>query len=211
MRMPARHILLPALVRLALAVGDADTAEAAARAAAEEAERESLPLKSAVAAHCHGLLTRDPAPVLAAAAYHESAGRPLRRAESLADAAALLASRGDTASARQSFDVAVALFRGLGAEWATRATTARLSGYGIRPRSSGRRRRPAHGWESLTPTEEKVARLVADGRTNSEIAATLFLSSATVRTHVSHILAKFGARSRLEIAASAVRGPWQSR
>jgi DNA-binding CsgD family transcriptional regulator len=211
MRMPARHILLPALVRLALAVGDADTAEAAARAAAEEAERESLPLKSAVAAHCRGLLTHDPALVLGAAAYHESAGRPLRRAESLADAAALLASRGDTASARQSFDEALGLFRGLGAEWATRATTARLSGYGIRPRSSGHRRRPAHGWESLTPTEEKVARLVADGRTNSEIAATMFLSSATVRTHVSHILAKFGARSRLEIAASAVRGPWQSR
>lgn len=206
MSMPARHLLLPALVRLALAVGDADTAAAATQAAADEAERESLPVKGAVADHCRGLLTADPVPVLAAAAYHGSAGRPSRRAEALTDAAALLAGRGDTPSARKAFDEAVGLYRDLEAQWAIRSASARLSGYGIRPRPHGYRARPAHGWESLTPTEAKIARLVAAGRSNPEIAAEQVMSLGTVRTHVSHILAKFGARSRMEIAASAARG-----
>jgi DNA-binding CsgD family transcriptional regulator len=56
-------------------------------------------------------------------------------------------------------------------------------------------------WESLTPTEAKIARLIADGRSNPEIAVRLSLSRDTVRAHVSRILAKFGARSRTEIAA----------
>jgi DNA-binding CsgD family transcriptional regulator len=203
MKMPARHLLLPALVRLALAVGDADTAAAATQAAADEAEREPLPVKGAVADHCRGLLAADLAPVLAAAAYHGSAGRPLRRAEALTDAAVLLASRGGTVPAHEWFDEAVGLYRGMEAQWAIRSASARLRGYGIRPRQHGYRARPAHGWESLTPTETKIARLVADGRSNPEIAAELLLSRNTVQTHVSHILGKFGARSRMEIAASA--------
>jgi DNA-binding CsgD family transcriptional regulator len=143
-------------------------------------------------------------PVLAAAAYHESAGRSLRRAEALADAAVLLASRGDTPSAREPLDEAIGLYRRLAAQWAIRSASGRLSGYGIRPRQHDRAR-PDHGWESLTPTEAKIARLVADGRSNPQIAAELFLSRSTVQTHVSHILAKFGARSRMEIVASAAR------
>jgi DNA-binding CsgD family transcriptional regulator/tetratricopeptide (TPR) repeat protein len=205
MSMPARHLLLPALVRLALAVGDADTAAAATRAAADEAEREPLPVKGAVADHCRGLLTADPAPVLAAAAYYGAAGRPMRRAEALTDAAVLLATQGAPLSAREPFDEAVELYRGMDAQWAIRSASARLSGYGIRPRPPGRGARPARGWESLTATESKIARLIADGRSNPEIAAELFLSRNTVQTHVSHILAKFGARSRTEIATAVVR------
>jgi DNA-binding CsgD family transcriptional regulator len=204
MGMPARHLLLPVLVRLALAVGDADTAGAATQAAADEADREPLPVKVAVVGHCLGLLTADPAPVLAAAAYHGSAGRPLRCAEALTDAAVLLAGQGGRLSAREPFDEAVGLYRGLEAQWAIRSASARLRGYGIRPRQHGYRARPAPGWESLTPTEAKIASLIAEGRSNPEIAAELLLSRNTVETHVSHILAKFGARSRMEIAASAL-------
>ena len=218
MRMPARHLLLPALVRLALAVGDTDTAAAAAQAAADEAEREPVPVKGAVADHCRGLLTADLAPVLAAAAYHGSAGRPLRRAEALTDAAVLLAARGGTAPARDWFDEAVALYREMGARWAIRGASARLGEFGIRPRpdDDGARSTPGgfggvvppgkqSGWESLTPTEAKIAGLIAAGRSNPQIAAELSLSGATVRAHVSRILAKVGARSRLEVAASAAR------
>ena len=201
--MPARHLLLPSLVRLALAVGDADTAAAAARAAAEEAEREPLPVKGAVADHCRGLLAADLAPVLAAAAYHGSAGRPLRRAEALTDAAVLLAGQGGTGPARDWLDEAVGLYRGMEAQWAVRSAAARLRDYGIRPRPPGNRARPAHGWGSLTPTEAEVARLVAGGRSNPEIAAELLLSRNTVRAHVDRILAKFGALSRAQIAAAA--------
>jgi DNA-binding CsgD family transcriptional regulator len=54
--------------------------------------------------------------------------------------------------------------------------------------------RPVSGWEALTPTEVKVACLVAEGRSNPDVAAELFLSRYTVQTHVSHILAKLGIR-----------------
>jgi DNA-binding CsgD family transcriptional regulator len=61
--------------------------------------------------------------------------------------------------------------------------------------------RPAEPWAPLTAREFEVARLVAAGRTNREIAAALFLSPKTVAAHVEHILTKLGAGRRAEIAA----------
>lgn len=54
--------------------------------------------------------------------------------------------------------------------------------------------------EPLTPREEDVLRLVAVGRTNAEIAAELFVSLTTAKTHVASLLTKLGARNRVEIA-----------
>ena len=119
----------------------------------------------------------------------------------------LLAAQGGTVPARDWFDEAVGLYHGMGARWAIRSAAARVRGYGILLRQDDYLARSAHGWESLTPTEAKIARLIADGRSNPEIAAGLSLSRDTVRAHVSHILAKFGARSRTEIAMSAAREP----
>jgi DNA-binding NarL/FixJ family response regulator len=56
------------------------------------------------------------------------------------------------------------------------------------------------GWAALTPTEVKIAELVAEGRSNTDVATELFLSRRTVQSHVSHILAKLGAHSRVDIA-----------
>jgi predicted ATPase/DNA-binding CsgD family transcriptional regulator len=53
----------------------------------------------------------------------------------------------------------------------------------------------------LSARELEVARLVADGLSNPAIAAALFVSVATVKTHVSHILGKLGLQSRVQIAA----------
>jgi DNA-binding NarL/FixJ family response regulator len=50
-------------------------------------------------------------------------------------------------------------------------------------------------------TELEVARLVADGMSNPAIASALFISVATVKTHVSHILAKLGLDSRTQLAS----------
>jgi predicted ATPase/DNA-binding CsgD family transcriptional regulator len=72
-------------------------------------------------------------------------------------------------------------------------------------RGHGRRRRPARGWASLTPAELDVARLVARHLPNPEIAQLLFVSRATVKTHLGHIFAKLGIRSRSELAAEAIR------
>jgi DNA-binding CsgD family transcriptional regulator len=51
----------------------------------------------------------------------------------------------------------------------------------------------------------KVACLVAEGRSNPDVAAALFLSRNTVQTHVSHILTKLGAKGRLDIVREALR------
>ena len=67
--------------------------------------------------------------------------------------------------------------------------------------------RPTSGWFALTPTERRIAYLVADGLSNPDIAAERFLSRRTVQSHVSHILTKLDARSRAEIAEEAARHP----
>jgi non-specific serine/threonine protein kinase len=56
---------------------------------------------------------------------------------------------------------------------------------------------------ALTAREQEVLRLLADGRTNPEIAAALYITPGTARIHVSHILAKLDARTRTEAAAAA--------
>jgi predicted ATPase/DNA-binding CsgD family transcriptional regulator len=71
-------------------------------------------------------------------------------------------------------------------------------------RMRGERSRPVNGWASLTPTELAVVHEVAAGLSNPEIAAKLFMSRATVKTHLSHTYAKLGLRSRTELATTAV-------
>ena len=63
------------------------------------------------------------------------------------------------------------------------------------------------GIASLTARELEVARLVASGATNPEIAARLFLARKTVERHVSNVLLKLGARNRTELAARLREGP----
>jgi DNA-binding NarL/FixJ family response regulator len=53
----------------------------------------------------------------------------------------------------------------------------------------------------LSPREREVAALVAEGRTNKEIAAALYLSERTAQNHVQHILTKLGVANRTQIAA----------
>jgi DNA-binding CsgD family transcriptional regulator len=74
---------------------------------------------------------------------------------------------------------------------------------GYARRTRGRRKRPAAGWSSLTPTELAVVRLVAEGLTNPEIGARLFMSRGTVKTHLSRIFTKLDTANRTELAAAA--------
>ena len=59
---------------------------------------------------------------------------------------------------------------------------------------------PAQPIEALTDREEQVLVAVARGRTNSEIAEGLFITLSTVKTHIASVMAKLGARNRVEIA-----------
>ena len=60
-------------------------------------------------------------------------------------------------------------------------------------------------FDDLTPQEEAVAGLVAQGRSNKEVAAELFLSVKTVQFHLTRVYAKLGVRSRAELAARRSR------
>jgi len=202
-----RHLWLPDVVRLALALGDAPTAQAATAAAAAEAGQEGLPCKVATAQRCRGLLESDPAPLLMAAKQFRSVGWPLLLGQTLEDAAVLLAGQGDLDAARGAVTEAVEVYAGLGADWDVARIDARVRRLGIRRGPRGPRRRATSGWAALSPTEEKVARLVAQGRSNPEIGVELFLSRRTVQTHVSHIMTKLGVRSRSEIARETALHP----
>jgi DNA-binding CsgD family transcriptional regulator len=72
-------------------------------------------------------------------------------------------------------------------------------------RGRGERKRPASGWASLTPTEREVVGLVAEGLRNADIADRLYVSSSTVKTHLSHVFSKLGVTTRAELAALVTR------
>ncbi len=72
-------------------------------------------------------------------------------------------------------------------------------------RGRGQRKRTTSGWASLTPTERDVVRLVSEGLANNDIAARLFVSPRTVQTHLTHVYAKLGLNSRVQLVQEAAR------
>jgi predicted ATPase/class 3 adenylate cyclase/DNA-binding CsgD family transcriptional regulator len=72
-------------------------------------------------------------------------------------------------------------------------------------RGRGERKRPTSGWASLTPTERDVVRLVSIGLANKDIATRLFVSPRTVQTHLTHVYAKLGLTSRVQLLQEAAR------
>ena len=91
--------------------------------------------------------------------------------------------------ARAATAAALETFEALGAGCWAQTARAELGHIGGRTRADG-----------LSPAEQRVASLVAEGRTNREIAAALFLAERTVASHLTHIYLKLGVRSRTELA-----------
>jgi DNA-binding CsgD family transcriptional regulator len=123
---------------------------------------------------------------------HDRLPVPLERGRTLLALGALQRRVRRRRAARATLDEARALFADLGARiWEERARVEcdRISG-----RAPGDR-------DELTPTERRVAELVAEGRSNREVAQELFVTVRTVESNLTRVYAKLGVRSRAELAA----------
>ncbi|MFJ9782934.1 AAA family ATPase [Amycolatopsis sp. NPDC101161] len=199
--------LLADAARLAVVTGYEQTVveiEARVRALAAES---AIPHRRALAMYCRGLLEQDGTMLLRAADSYRDAGRPLSRARALEAAAIAFATSQDEdrGSARAAFTHATDLYAELDAQWDVARLRAIFRAFGIRRGPTVKHRQTTHGWDSLTPTEGRIAALVVEGLSNPQIAARLYLSPRTVGTHVSHILTKLGVHSRIDIAREAAR------
>ncbi|WP_063021676.1 helix-turn-helix transcriptional regulator [Nocardia niwae] len=199
------HYIFPDIARLAAEVGDDDAARTVVAGADELLARQQTASRTGTALLCRGLAAADPETLAAAADAFQRAGWPLYEAQTYENAAVLLAASGREAEARGALDTALGLYGRLGASWDSARAAARVRPHGIRLGVRGPRNRPKTGWAALTETERKVAALVTEGCSNSDIAAQMFLSRRTIQSHVSSILTKLGLRSRREIAAAMPR------
>lgn len=161
--------------------------------------RLGIPWASAGAARCRGFLALALSDLEAAEAalaeavrLEESAGMPLELGRSLLALGTVQRRRRRKAEARATLESAVAVFDELGAKiWLERARK--------ELRRIGGRSAPAG--DELSATELNIARLVAAGKTNPEVAQALHLSRKTVEWNLSKVYRKLGVRSRTELAA----------
>jgi DNA-binding CsgD family transcriptional regulator len=146
---------------------------------------------------CRGLIAAQAGDVEAAVRsaqeallWHDRVEIPLDRGRTLLALGGAQRRANHRREARTTLEQALAVFERIGAAlWAQRARAELL-------RISGRA--PTQG--ALTPSEERVALLVAEGKTNREVAAALFVSDRTVEGHLSRIFGKLGVRHRGELA-----------
>jgi DNA-binding CsgD family transcriptional regulator len=193
------------LTRLALASGERKRAHAAAAAVAGLAGRNQVPSLTGAALRCQGLADDDPETLAAAVQAYQDSPRPLELAGACEDAGAAYARHDDPNRARPLIEQALDLYEQLDAGRDLARAEAVLRRAGLRRGRRGPRGRPQSGWASLTPAEQAVAGLVADGLTNPQIGARLYISRRTVQAHLVHIFAKLDIASRAQLAVQVTR------
>ena len=153
----------------------------------------------AAAAHARGIWFETTEDLEVAVDLYRDGPRPLAYASALEDLGRVRVGSGDTQSAVSSLEEALAVTIRVGAEWDSARIRGRLRRLGVR-RSYAANTRPKTGWAALTEPEINVARLAAEGRTNRQIAAALFVSPHTVNTHLRHVFEKLGINSRVQLS-----------
>ncbi|ONI71637.1 hypothetical protein BWI15_15870 [Kribbella sp. ALI-6-A] len=196
----------PSLVRLGLALDRRDVAcRVTAGVEAGAALAPEVPTVQSAALRCRGLVGNDPELLVEAVELARRSPRLLDHTGACEDAAAVLTATGQPAKAKELLAEAQARYEAVDAgAWAAR-TAAGLRRLGVRQGSRGQRHRPSSGWESLTPNELAVCRLVAEGLTNREVARRLYVSPHTVNTHLRHVFQKLSVSTRTELAGLVAR------
>jgi DNA-binding CsgD family transcriptional regulator/tetratricopeptide (TPR) repeat protein len=195
-REPSDCPVLPNAIEALVATGKLDEA-VRLQAQFEEAGREfKTPWALATAARCRGLIEAARGDLDAAVsqleqalAEHERLLNPLERGRTLLALGTVRRRGKEKRAAREALDSSIAIFDELPARlWADRARAerARIGG------------RVAAG--ELTATERGIAKLVAQGHSNKDVAAQLFITPRTVEGHLTRIYEKLGVRSRSELA-----------
>ena len=166
----------------------------------EEGDR---PWAIAMGARCRGLILAAEGEVEAAEdaldralAAHERLPIPVERARSLLVLGRIRRRLRKRRAAKEALDEALAVFEKSGSQRWAEQTRAEIDAIGLRPGAGG---------DELTPAEQRVANLAAQGLSNKEIAASLVVSAKTVEAHLGRIYRKLDIRSRTELAARLAR------
>jgi len=209
---------LEVLTRCYLALGRHDDARRAAERSMARADEFGLRVARALGSRAMAAVALDAGDAqraadlaLASAGLAEQAGARIEAGHARTLAGRALAQAGEVDRAAEELERAAAAFEQCGALRYRDRTEQELRGLG---RTVHRRTRPgtadAAGIDSLSGRELEVARLVADRRTNAEIAAELFLSVKTIETHLRNIFRKLDASSRVDVARAVERADRQS-
>ena len=193
---PGVNRYVPDLIAAHIELGRLDEALATLGTLEERASRLNRPSVLAVAGRCRGLLLGAQGDVEGsltafggALALHAHSPNPFEHARThLATGIARRRAR-RRRDARESFEQALAIFESLGAELHAAKAREELAGISGRAPSSG----------GLTPTERRVAEIVALGRSNKEVAADLVVSVHTVEATLTSVYRKLDVRSRTEL------------
>lgn len=188
---------LPDEIEALIALGQADLARSLTRQLQERGNSLGRPWALATGARCQAHLAAaagDPEGARAACeqalSHHGQLPMPFELARTMLIKGITERRARQKAAARESLSKALTIFDHLGAPlWADKARR-ELAKIAVRAPEGG-----------LTETEQRVAALVAQGRTNREVASALFVTENTVQSHVRHIFQKLSVRSRTELAA----------
>lgn len=185
-----------------IAVGRTDEAEVLVALLEQRGAALGRSRAIAVGARCRGLLLAARGDVAAAEkaleralVAHEGLPMPIERARSLLVLGRIRRRRRKRLAAKVALEEALAIFNAVGSSrWAEQAS-AEIDCLGLRPQAP----------DDLTPAEERVARLVASGLTNREVAACLIVSPKTVEAQLARTYRKLGIHSRAELGARMTR------
>jgi DNA-binding CsgD family transcriptional regulator len=196
-REPSIYGELPNAIEALVELGELEEARRLLAELQDRLSRIESPWGEASAGRCEGLILAAEGDLAAALraleralTLHEQLPQPFDLARTLLALGAIQRRARKRGAARESLEGALATLDELGATlWAEKARSelARIGG-----------RTPAG--DELTPTERRIAELVARGKTNKEVAAQLFLAPRTVEGHLTRIYEKLGLRSRAELA-----------
>ncbi|KOV83859.1 LuxR C-terminal-related transcriptional regulator [Nocardia sp. NRRL S-836] len=184
----------PHVVEAAVACGQPSTADRALQRFERWAEATGSLARRALSHRCHGLLETGTADehFEEAIRLHRASGTAMELAKTELLYGNRLRRGRKPKVAREHLRDAVRIFQSYQADhWVARAT-AEL-------RAAGDTTGEPNDRPELTPQQAQIARLVAEGATNREIAARLFLSHRTVEHHLRNIFARLGVRSRVEL------------